>query len=185
MGFLLLGVDSLIACIAVGPIMSRRLMVLSSFALLFGVGDGGGYLLGTLFHYSIPASASNFIEYGFMGILGIYWIAIALISKSAAKAELQSRSRWGIWVLPFVLSVDNITYGAVSGVPAHFSVLASAGEQALSSAAQAGIGLAIGIAVAAAFPALRRRMALANGIAGVLMLVAASTLIAVGAATGG
>jgi hypothetical protein len=45
MGFLLLGVDSLIACIAVGPIISRRVAV--PFALLFGVGDGGGYLLGT------------------------------------------------------------------------------------------------------------------------------------------
>jgi hypothetical protein len=185
MGFLLLGVDSLIACIAVGPIMGRRLLVLSSFAVLFGAGDGGGYLLGTLFHYSMPDNVSNFVEYGFMGILGAYWIAIALISRSAAQADLQARSRWGVWALPWVLSVDNITYGAVSGVPAHFSVWASAGEQALSSALQAGVGLAIGIGIVAAFPALRRRMALANGIAGVLMMVAAGALIAVGAATGG
>jgi hypothetical protein len=111
---------------------------------------------------------------------------IALISRKAARAELQSKSRWGVWVLPWVLSVDNITYGAVSDVPAHFSVWASAGEQALSSAVQAGIGLAIGIGIgigiAAAFPALRCRMALANGVAGGLPLVAAGALIAVGAA---
>jgi hypothetical protein len=185
MGFLLLGVDSLIACIAVGPIMGRRLPVLSSFAVLFGVGDGGGFLLGTALHFSMPDNVSNFIEYGFLGILGVYWIAIALISRKAAEAEPQSRSRWGVWVLPWALSVDNITYGAVSGVPAHFSVWASAGEQALSSAVQAGIGLAIGIGIATAFPALRRRMALANGVAGGLLLVAAGALIAVGAATGG
>ena len=54
--WLLLGVDSLIACIAVGPIMDRRLSVLVPFALLFGVGDGGGYLLGTALHWSYPDS---------------------------------------------------------------------------------------------------------------------------------
>jgi hypothetical protein len=185
MGFLLLGVDSLIACIAVGPMMGRRLLVLSSFALLFGVGDGGGYLIGTAFHWSVPDNVSNIVETGVLLILGVYWIAIALISRYAAKAELQSKSRWGVWVLPWVLSVDNITYGLVSGVPAHFSVWASAGEQAVSSAAQAGIGLAIGIGIAAAFPALRRRMPLANGVCGAALIVAAGTLLAVGAATGG
>jgi hypothetical protein len=44
--WLLLGVDSLIACVAVGPIMRRRLSVLLPFTLLFGVGDGLVYLLG-------------------------------------------------------------------------------------------------------------------------------------------
>ena len=180
MGFLLLGVDSLIACIAVGPIMGRRLLVLSSFAVLFGVGDGGGFLLGTAFHYSMPQNLSNAIEYGFLAILGVYWIAIALISRKAAEAELQSKSRWGVWILPWLLSVDNITYGAVDGVPAHFSVWASAGEQAASSAIQAGIGLAIGIGIAAMFPALRRRMSLANGIAGVLLLAAGGIMLVTG-----
>jgi hypothetical protein len=184
-GFLLLGIDSLIACIAVGPIMGRRLLVLSSFALLFGVGDGGGYLLGTALHYSIPDSLSNTIEFGFLLILGVYWIAIAFLSKKAAQAELQEKSRWGVWILPWALSVDNLTYGAVNGIPAHYSVLASAGEQALSSAVQAGIGLAIGIGLVAAFPAMRRRMALANGIAGVLVIVAAGALFVVDQAIGG
>jgi hypothetical protein len=27
-----------------------------------------------------------------------------------------------VWILPWALSVDNITYGLVSGVPAHASV---------------------------------------------------------------
>jgi hypothetical protein len=46
MGFLLLGVDSPIACIAIGPIMSRRLVACSTRAVSFGVGDRGGFLLG-------------------------------------------------------------------------------------------------------------------------------------------
>jgi putative Mn2+ efflux pump MntP len=182
MGFLLLGVDSLIACIAVGPIMSRRLLVLTPFVLLFGVGDGGGYLLGTAFHWSVPDNVSNIIETGFLVILGIYWIALAIYSKWAAKQELEqtSKARWGVWILPFALSVDNITYGLVNGIPAHYSVWLSAGEQALSSAAQAGIGLGIGIGLAALFPVMRRRMALANGIAGGLLIAAAGVLLVVG-----
>jgi hypothetical protein len=181
MGFLLLGVDSLIACIAVGPIMAkRRMVVLSSFALLFGVGDGGGYLLGTAFHYSMPNALSGSVEYGVMLALGIYWLAVALISRGAAKAEMSSKSHWGVWILPWLLSIDNISYGVVSGVPAHFSVWASAGEQALSSAVQAGIGLAIGIGVVAAFPALRRRMPLANAVAGILIILGAGFMLATG-----
>jgi hypothetical protein len=44
MGFLLLGIDSLIACIAIGPIISRAWAV--PLIVLFGIGDGGGFLLG-------------------------------------------------------------------------------------------------------------------------------------------
>jgi putative Mn2+ efflux pump MntP len=180
MGFLLLGVDSLIACIAVGPIISRRIAV--PFALLFGVGDGGGYLLGTAFHWSVSNTLSNILQTSILVALGIYWIAIAIYSKWAAKQELAqtSKARWGVWILPWALSIDNITYGLVSGVPAHASVWFSAGEQALSSAVQAGIGLAIGMGVAYAFPAVRRRMALANGIAGGLLILGAGVLLVVG-----
>jgi hypothetical protein len=180
MGFLLLGVDSLIACIAVGPIMQRRMLVLTSFALLFGVGDGAGYLLGTALHYSAPDSLSTPVEYGVMLILGVYWLGVAVLSKMSAKAELSSKSHWGVWVLPWALSIDNISYGAVSGVPAHFSVWASAGEQFLSSAVQAGIGLAIGIGVVAAFPAVRRRMPLANAVAGCLIIAGAGVMLVTG-----
>jgi len=182
MGFLLLGVDSLIACIAVGPIMSRRLLVLSSFALLFGVGDGGGYLLGTAFHWSVPDDVSNIVETGFLVILGIYWITLAIYSKWAARQEHEqtSKAHWAVWALPAVLSVDNITYGLVNGIPAHYSLWLNTGEQALSSAVQASAGLAIGIGIAYLFPAVRRRMALANGIAGGLLIVGAGVLLAVG-----
>jgi hypothetical protein len=178
MGFLLLGIDSLIACIAVGPIISRRWAV--PFALLFGVGDGAGFLLGSAFHWSMPDNVSTIVETSVLVALGIYWIAVAIFSRHAVQAEQQSRSRWGVWILPWALSVDNITYGLVDGVPAHASVWASAGEQALSSALLAGIGLAISLGLVRAFPAMRNRMALANGIAGGALIAAAGVLLLVG-----
>jgi hypothetical protein len=178
MGFLLLGVDSLIACIAVGPIVSRRWAV--PFILLFGVGDGGGYLLGTAFHWSVSDNISNVVQTVILCALGVYWIAIAVLSRRAAVAGQQSKSRWGVWILPWALAIDNITFGLVDGVSHGASVWTSAGEQALSSSVQAGIGLAIGMGIAYAFPALRRRMPLANGICGALLIVAAGTLLMVG-----
>lgn len=178
MGFLLLGVDSLVACIAIGPIISRRWAV--PLALLFGLGDGLGFLIGSALHWSVPGNVGNIVPTAILVALGIYWIAIAIFAKKAAIAEQQAKSRWGVWILPWALSIDNITYGLVDGVSKGASVWVSAGQQALWSAVQAGIGLAIGIGIAYAFPALRRRMALANGICGVALIVAAGALLVVG-----
>jgi hypothetical protein len=177
--WLLLGVDSLIACIAVGPIMQRKWSVLVPFALLFGLGDGLGYLLGVAIHWSYPDSWSNFAP-TVVALIGAYWIVVAIISKRAAKAEENPKARWGVWILPFLLSLDNITYGAVDGVSNGASIWLSAFEQFLSSVIQAGIGLAIGIAVAYSIPAVRRHMWLANGVAGGLMIVGAAVLHQVG-----
>jgi hypothetical protein len=177
--WLLLGVDSLIACIAVGPMMSRRMSVLVPFAVLFGVGDGGGYLLGCALHWSYPDNL-GFLAPTVVAVIGVYWIAVAIVSRKAAAAEENPRARWGIWILPWLLSLDNITFGVVNGVSGGASVWASAGEQAVSSALQAGVGLAIGIAIAYSIPALRRHMWLANATAGGAMIVAAGVLYAVG-----
>jgi hypothetical protein len=176
MGFLLLGIDSLIACFAVGPIIRRRWSV--PFAVLFGIFDGGGFLLGSAFHWSMPNNVSNITEALVLGVLGLYWIGIAIFSRQTA--DQQSRPRWGVWVLPLVLSVDNITFGLVDGVSKNASVWQSAGEQALSSAILAGVGLVAGLGIAYAIPALRRRMALANGICGAALLVACGVILMVG-----
>ena len=178
MGFLLLGIDSLIACIAVGPIIRRRWSV--PFAVLFGICDGGGFLLGSAFHWSMPDSVSNSAEIVALGVLGLYRIGIAIFSRQTALAGQQSRSHWGMWILPFVLSVDNITFGLVDGVSKNASVWQSAGVQALSSAILVGIGLVVGIGITYAIPALRRRMALANGVSGVALLVACGVILMVG-----
>jgi hypothetical protein len=178
MGFLLLGIDSLIACIAVGPIIRRRWSV--PFAVLFGICDGGGFLLGSAFHWSMPNSVSNIVEVVALGVLGLYWIGIAILSRQTALADQQSRSHWGVWILPLVLAVDNITFGVVDGVSKNASVGQSAGVQALSSVILAGLGLVIGIGLTYAIPALRRRMALANGVCGVALLFACGVILMVG-----
>jgi hypothetical protein len=85
-----------------------------------------------------------------------------------------------VWILPWLLSLDNITYGTVDGVSNSAPVWTSALEQALSSLIQAGAGLAIGIAIAYSIPAVRRHMWVANGVAGGAMIVAAGVLHAVG-----
>jgi hypothetical protein len=159
--------------------MARRWSVLVPFALLFGVGDGGGYLLGCALHWSYPDSLS-FLAPTVLAVTGVYWIAVAIVSRSAAAAEDNPKSRWGIWMLPWLLTLDNITYGAVDGVSSGASVWLSAFEQALSSIIQAGVGLAIGIAVVYSIPALRRRAWLANAVAGGLMIAGAGVMHAVG-----
>jgi hypothetical protein len=177
--WLLLGTDSLIACIAVGPIMQRRLSVLVPFTLLFGVGDGLGYLLGCALHWSYPDNL-GFLAPTVVAVIGVYWIAVALVSRKAAAAEDNPKARWGVWILPWLLSLDNITYGAVDGVSHGASIWLSAFEQFASSAIQAGVGLAIGIAIAYSIPALRRHMWMANATAGGLMIVGAGVLHIVG-----
>ena len=105
---------------------------------------------------------------------------VAIVSRKAAAAEENPRARWGVWILPWLLSLDNITFGAVDGVSNGASIWLSAFEQSLSSALQAGIGLAIGIGLAYSIPALRRRMWLANATAGGAMIIAAGVLHLVG-----
>jgi hypothetical protein len=154
--------------------------VLAPLALLFGLGDGLGYLLGCALHWSYPDSWGNFAP-AVVALLGAYWIVVALVSRKAAKAEEENpKTRWGVWILPWLLSLDNITYGAVDGVSHGASIYLSAFEQFASSAIQAGVGLAIGIGVAYSIPAVRRHMWLANGVAGGLMIIGAGVLHQIG-----
>jgi hypothetical protein len=172
MGFLLLGIDSLIACLAVGPIIRRRWAV--PFAVLFGVADGLGFLLGSAFHWSVPDSVGTVVQTAILVALGCYWIAIAVF---AGKAQVSS-SRWLMWVMPLALSIDNITFGVVGDHAG--SVLSQAGEQALASALLAGVGLAISVGVARAVPATRRHAPIANGVAGAALILASGALLLVG-----
>jgi hypothetical protein len=155
--------------------MQRKLSVLTSLAVLFGLGDGLGYLLGCAIHWSYPDSWSNFGP-TVVALLGAYWIVVAIISRKAAKAEENPKARWGVWILPVLLSLDNITYGAVDGVSNGASIYLSAFEQFLSSVLQAGVGLAIGIGIAYSIPAVRRHVWLANATAGGLMIIGAGVM---------
>ena len=171
MGFLLLGVDSLIACFATGTIVKRSSWLL--YVTLFGVCDAGGFLLGTAFHWSVPNSTANVIETAVLVGLGIYWLGIALYARRLAE------TRW-VWALPFVLSIDNITYGLIDHAWSH-SVAVQAIEQLISSALLAGIGLLASAAVMRVIPGSKQRSAtFAAGFAGAALIVAAPILLAVG-----
>jgi hypothetical protein len=151
------------------------------YGLSYGVGDGLGYLLGTLFHFSISDSLSTVLETTLLVALGLYWIGIYFVaSKLQASENLQKWSWRGIWVLPVALSLDNLTFGAVTGVPANASVWASAGLQALASAGLGLIGLAVGIGLAVAIPALRTRMYRTFGVVGVGVIATAGILLYTG-----
>ena len=151
------------------------------YGLSYGVGDGLGYLLGTLFHFSISDSLSSVLETTLLVALGLYWIGIYVVaSRMQGSDQLQKWSWRGIWVLPAALSIDNLTFGAVTGIPAHESVWASAGLQALASAGLGLVGLAAGIGLAVLIPALRTRLYRTFGIVGVGVLATAGILLYTG-----
>src|ERR1700727_3256461 len=104
MGFLLLGVDSLIACLAVGAVVSKRERL--PFAALFGVCDGVGFLIGSAFHWRMPDLTATVVETAVFVGLGVYWVVLAFGSQRV------SGTRW-MWLLPGALGIENITFGVM------------------------------------------------------------------------
>ena len=103
MSFLLLGIDSLIACMAVGALVDRRSWVW--LAALFGVADAVAFLVGAGLGWAlISEAASEVIAMGTFVLLGLYLLVVA-----AGTGQLTAR--WAVWVLPFALTVDNLTFG--------------------------------------------------------------------------
>lgn len=142
MSWLLLGTDSFIACVAVGALVSKRAWV--PLALVFGISDGLGTLLGITLRWNVSDSASTIIEFAFMAGLGLYWLGVAVVSK-------RMRGTGWIWLLPWILTVDNITYGTIDHAWSHAAGV-QALETSLSSAIQAGIGIAVSVAIATTVP---------------------------------
>jgi hypothetical protein len=163
MSFLLLGVDSLIACIAIGPIIGRR----SRLPLAAAV----GFLVGTALHWQIADGVANIVQTAVLVGLGLYWVAIAVGTRRAAGGR-------GKWILPIALSLDNLTYGLV-GDHSTASVFGQAGQQAASSALLAMIGLLVAGILPRVVPALEHRVA-ATRIAGGALVVAAGLELLVG-----
>lgn len=164
MGFLLLGIDSLIACIAIGALVDRRWRL--PLASLFGIADGLGFLVGAGLGWQLSEGVTGALETGLLLVLGLYLLVVA-----AGTRRVAARS---VWVLPWVLTLDNLTYGAAGEHSG--SLLQQASEQALSSALLALVGLVVAALV---LPAMERRAA-ATRVAGGALLLAAGGLALLG-----
>ena len=162
MNFLLLGIDSLIACLAIGALVDRRSWVW--LALLFGVADAGAFLIGAGLGWGLMSeAASELIGMGTLVLLGVYLLVVA-------ASVGQVTARWAVWVLPFVLTLDNLAFG-MAGEPTS-SVLA----QALSS----GMLAYLGLFAAAWLPRVLPARVEATKVAGAALLIGAGALFVVG-----
>jgi hypothetical protein len=70
MGFLLLGIDSLIACVAIGALVERGTRV--RLAALFALADGIGFLLGVGLGWAFVTEAvSSVVATGAFAVHGV------------------------------------------------------------------------------------------------------------------
>ena len=166
MGFLTLGIDSFIACLAVGALVNKKQWF--AFAALFGVLDSGGFLLGHALHWEMSEDVAEVISVAALVALGLYLVAVAIFSQKVANTKV-------MWALPFALTLDNITFGLMDNAWSS-SVSVSAVEQLLSSALMAGVGIMLSTAIVRAFPKVHQNKILTSGIVGVAALVAAPVM---------
>jgi hypothetical protein len=168
MGFLLLGIDSLIACIAIGAIVDRRWRL--PLAAAFGVADGTAFLIGAGLGWTISAGVTEVLEIGTLAALGVWLIVVAAGTRRVAEL-------WPLWVLPLALTMDNLAYGVASDYSG--SLLGHAAEQALSSALLALVGLYVAGVLPRVLPAMERR-AVAVRFAGAALLLATGGFLLLG-----
>jgi hypothetical protein len=166
MNFLLLGLDSLIACLAIGALVDRKRWVL--LAALFGLFDGVAFLIGVGLGWSLMSeAASEVIEMGTLVLLGVYLLVVA-----AGTAQVTARK--AIWLLPLALTVDNLAFGLAEETTG--SVAGEALAQALSSGALAYLGLFAAVWLPKVLPAKVE----ATKVAGATLLIGAGALFLVG-----
>lgn len=168
MGFLALGIDSFIACLAVGALITGKARF--AFAALFGIADGGAFLLGTALHWEMSEEVATFVSSAALIALGVYLIAVAILSRKVANTRY-------VWALPFALTLDNISFGLVDGTS---SVAVSFFEQLVSSTLLAMAGLLVSAAIVRAVPKLNQNRILTSGIAGAAAIVAVPVLLRLG-----
>ncbi len=164
MGFLLLGIDSLIACMAIGAIVDRRWRL--PLVALFGVADGGAFLIAAGLGWQLSAGVTAALGIGTLAGLGLWLLVVAAGTRRFAEL-------WPVWVLPFALTLDNLAYGAVGNHSTGW-LLGHAGEQALSSSLLALIGL---VAAAVVLP---RVLPVTQGRAAAVRFAGAALLLATG-----
>ena len=95
MSFLLLGLDSLIVCAAVAPLVEpgSRLRL----AALFAVADGLAFLIGAGLGWRLLSDgASGVLTSAILVGMGLYLLVVAAGTQQVA-------ARWPVWVLPGML----------------------------------------------------------------------------------
>jgi hypothetical protein len=166
MNFLLLGIDSLIACLAIGALVDRRSWV--RLAVLFAFADAAAFLVGAGLGWGLMSqAASDVVETGTLVLLGTYLLVVA-----AGTAQVTARR--AVWVLPFALTVDNLTFGLAGEQTG--SLLGDALAQALSS----GMLAFLGLFAAVWLPRVVRTKVEATRVAGAALLIGAGALVLVG-----
>jgi hypothetical protein len=170
MGFLLLGIDSFIACLAIGALIERRWRL--PLAALFGAADGAAFLIGAGLGWTISEGVTEVLAVGTLAALGIYLIVVA-------AGSMRVTAPWAIWVLPFALTMDNLAYGVASDYSG--SLVGHAAEQALSSTLLAFAGLVLaGVVIPRVVPATKGRGVAAYRFAGAALLVATAGFLLLG-----
>jgi hypothetical protein len=169
MGFLLLGIDSLIACMAIGAIVDRRWRL--PLIALFGLADAAAFLIGAGLGWTLSAGLTVVLEIGTLAALAVWLLVVA--AGTRRMAEL-----WPVWVLPLALTMDNLAYGVASDYSG--SLAGHAAEQALSSSLLALVGLsAAAVVLPRVLPAIERR-AVAIRFAGAALLLATGGFLLLG-----
>ena len=167
MGFLLLGIDSLIAGLAIGALVDKDSRL--RLAVVFGLADAGAFLVGAGLGWGLfSQGVSEVVEIGAVVALGLYLLVVAAGTQRVAAS-------WPLWVLPFALTFDNLTYGFAGDHAG--SLLSQASQQAVSSGLLVLAGLLMGAWLPRAVPAMRG--VAAPRLAGVALLIAAGALFLV------
>src|SRR5215213_3114624 len=99
MGWLLLGIDSFIVCLAVGAMVDGRARF--KLAALFGVADATAFLVGAGLGWQVFSErASGALTAGLVVAVALYLLVVAAGTGHVV-------ARWSVWALPAVLVFDN------------------------------------------------------------------------------
>ena len=167
MNFLLLGIDSFIACIAIGALVDRGSRL--RLAALFGTADLVGFLVGAGLGWQISGGMTGALTTGILVSLGVYLIVVAAGTSRIA-------ANWTVWAVPWVLTLDNLAYGLVGDHSAG-ALLQDGAQQALSSSLMALAGLLVAVMLSRVLPAMAGR---STRFAGGALIVAAGGLSLLG-----
>jgi hypothetical protein len=169
MGFLLLGIDSLIACMAIGAIVDRRWRL--PLVALFGVADAVAFLIAGGLGWQLSEGMTLALGTGTLAALAVWLLVVAAGTRRFTEL-------WPVWLLPVALTLDNLAYGAVGDHSASW-LLGHAAEQALSSSLLALVGLLGAVALSRLLPVMDRR-AIAVRFAGAALLLATGGFLLLG-----